>query len=154
MGVETAIIVGGLSLAKGIGDYNQAKSSARATAREGQIAIENRKKEIQNLVAKQKIGYLQSGVELEGTAQAVMQDTYKTGIADVKDIASATNKSIKNQLTAARAQLLGSIASSAVSAYSLYSLSTMGAENMAGLTEGYNPATTPPPVKPVYKGVA
>jgi hypothetical protein len=75
MGLETAIIIGGLQLAKGVGEYNQAKSSARATARQGEIAVENRKKEIMQLVAKQKIGYVQSGVELEGTAQAVMQDT-------------------------------------------------------------------------------
>ena len=152
MGIETAIVVGGLSLAKGIGEYNQAKSGARATAREGEIAIANRKKEIQDLVAKQKIGYLQSGVELEGTAQAVMQDTYQTGIKDVQALASSYNKNIKNQLTSARARLLGSIASSAVSAYSIYN-SAATIEDMSGVATSYNPATTPPPVKPVYGGV-
>lgn len=133
MGVETAILVGGLTLAKGVGDYNQAKSSARATANEGRIAIANRKREIQELVARQKIGYLQSGVELEGTAQTVMQDTYTKGIEDVNAIAGTYNKSIKNQMTAARANLLGSIAKAGVNAYSVASLGSMGQE--AGLQD-------------------
>ncbi len=126
-----ALIVGGLQLAKGIGEYNQAKSSARATANQGRIAIENRKKEIQSLVAKQKIGYLQSGIELEGTAQAVIQDTYTTGQEDISAIGSAYSKSIKNQLTQARAQLLGSIANTAVSMYSLGAFSGLKAGNPA-----------------------
>ena len=154
MGIETAVIVGGLSLAKGVGEYNQAKSAARATAREGAIAVENRKKEIQNLVARQKIGYIQSGVELEGTPQAVMQDTYNTGIADMEAIAGSYNQRIKNSLTAARAQLLGSIAQAGVSAYSIYSMGqTAGIENMAGQSSGWNPATSAPVAKPIYKGV-
>jgi hypothetical protein len=133
MGIETALIVGGLSLAKGIGDYNQAKSAARATAKEGAIAIYNRKQEIQNLVAKQKIGYLQSGVELEGTAQKVMQNTYNTGIADIQAIGSSYQKNIKNQMTAARSQLLGSIAGAATSLFSAGS-SLSSAAGSAGLS--------------------
>ena len=151
MGLETAIIIGGLQLAKGVGEYNQAKSGARATARQGEIAVENRKKEIQNLVAKQKIGYIQSGVELEGTAQAVMQDTYNTGIADMEAIAGSYNQNIKNSLRAARAQLLGSIANAGVSAYSMYSMAggASGLENMAGQSSGWNPAVSAPVRKPV-----
>jgi hypothetical protein len=150
MGLETAILIGGLQLAKGVGEYNQAKSSARATAREGEIAVENRKKEIMQLVAKQKVGYIQSGVELEGTAQAVMQDTYNTGIADMEAIAGSYNQNIKNSLRAARAQLLGSIANAGVSAYSFYSMSgASGLENMAGQSSGWNPAVSAPVRKPV-----
>jgi hypothetical protein len=117
MGIETAIIAA--SAASAIGNYNQAKSSARSTANQGRVAIENRKKEIQQLVAKQKIGYIQSGVELEGTAQAVIQDTYTTGQEDIRAMGNAYAKSISNQLSAARAQLLGSLAQTAVTAYTL-----------------------------------
>ena len=96
MGLETALVVGGLSIASGIasgiGQYNQAKSKARATARQGERAIENRKNEILALASKQKMAYLDSGVELEGTPQAVIQDTYNTGLADIADIKSATRK--------------------------------------------------------------
>ena len=133
MGVAAAVIAGGLSIAKGIGDYNQAKSNARTTARAGNIAVENRKKEIQSLIAKQKIGYLQSGVELEGTPQTVLQDTYTTGIKDIKAITGSYNRNIKNQLTQARANLLGSIAKAGVSAAQAYNaFSSIGGES-AGL---------------------
>lgn len=122
MGLETALVIGGLSIASGIGQYNQAKSKARATARQGERAIENRKNEILALASKQKMAYLDSGVELEGTPQAVIQDTYNTGLADIADIKSATRKSIKNQLTSARANLLGSIANAGVSAVGMYNM--------------------------------
>ena len=68
------------------------------------------------------MAYLDSGVELEGTPQAVIQDTYNTGLADIADIKSATRKSIKNQLTSARANLLGSIANAGVSAVGMYNM--------------------------------
>ena len=129
MGTAAALVVGGLSLAKGVGESNQAKSAARQTRREGETAIKNRKREIQELVAKQKIGYLQSGVELEGTAQTILQDSYTKGIEDVNAIKGAYNRSIKNQMTAARANLLGSIAKAGTSAFSAYSsFSSMGGE--------------------------
>lgn len=129
MGTAAALVVGGLSLAKGVGDFNQAKSAARQTKRESKIALENRKREIQDLVAKQKIGYLQSGVELEGTAQTVLQDSYTKGVEDLKAIKGAYNRSIKNQMTAARANLLGSIAQAGTSAASAYSIfGSMGGE--------------------------
>lgn len=152
MGVETAIIVGGLQLAKTVSEYNQAKSDARATAREGAIAMDNRKKEIQMLAARQKINYLNSGVELEGTAQAVMQDTYNTGIEDLNAIQSSYNQTIKNKMTQARANLLGGIASSAVSAYTMGGFGS-GIENMAGQSASWNPATSAPSMKPIYTGV-
>ena len=137
MGVGTALVVGGLSLAKGIGEYNQAKSAARQTRNEGKIAIENRKREIQDLVAKQKIGYLQSGVELEGTAQTILQDTYTKGVQDINALTGAYNRSIKNQMTAARANLLGSIAQAGMSAASVYSsLGSMSAEAGLGSESG------------------
>lgn len=129
MGTAAALVVGGLSLAKGVGEFNQAKSAARQTRREGKVALENRKREIQDLVAKQKIGYLQSGVELEGTAQTVLQDSYTKGVKDLKAIKGAYNRSIKNQMTAARANLLGSIAQAGMSAYSAFSnIGSMGGE--------------------------
>lgn len=149
MGLEAAILIGGLQLAKGVGEYNQAKSGARATARQGEIAVENRKKEIQNLVAKQKIGYIQSGVELEGTAQAVMQDTYNTGIADMEAIAGSYNQNIKNSLKAARAQLLGSIANAGVSAYSMYTMAGGASGDISDGSSGWNPAVSAPVRKPV-----
>lgn len=120
MGVAAALIVGGLSIAKGVGEYNSAKSQNRLLKRQGEQAIENRKQEILQTAARQKIGYIQAGMELTGTAQNVMQDTYQTGIKDIQSLKHNYAQTIKNNLTQARANLLGSLASAGVSAYGLY----------------------------------
>lgn len=125
MGVAAALVVGGLSVAKGIGEYNAAKSQNRLIARQGSQDIEDRKQEILRTAAKQKIGYIQAGVELAGTAQNVMQDTYQTGIEDVKSLKYNYQQTIKNNLTRARASLLGNLASGVVSGYSLYGMSSL-----------------------------
>lgn len=109
MGVATAVIAG-LSLASAIGNFNQSKSEARQTAKQGAIAAQNRADEIKRLAAKQRVSYLQAGLELEGTPQAVINDTYNTGLADINEIKSAYNQRSKNIMTQARANLLGSIA--------------------------------------------
>lgn len=143
MGTAAALVVGGLSLAKGVGEYNQAKSATRSMRREAATAIDNRKKEIQTLVAKQKIGYIQSGVELEGAAQAVMQDSYRVGAEDIKAISGSYAQQIKNTMTAARANLLGSIASAATSAMGAYNSfgSSMPTYNVTGLANTVSPAS-------------
>lgn len=120
MGVAAALIVGGLSVAKGVGEYNSAKSQNRLLKRQGEQAIENRKQEILQTAARQKIGYIQAGMELTGTAQNVMQDTYQTGIKDIQSLKYNYNQALKNNLTQARASLLGNLASGFVSGYNIY----------------------------------
>lgn len=120
MGTGTALTLAGLSLTGGVGKYNASKSEARRLRTEAEIKMKQRKKEIQKLVAEQKIGYGQAGVELEGTPQAVIQSTYKTGIEDINAIADSYNRTIKNTIVKARANLLGSIVNSGVSLYSGY----------------------------------
>lgn len=114
-----AITVAGLSVAKGIGEFNASKSNARALKREGEIKIDQRKKEILELVAQQKVGYVDSGVEFEGTPQNVMQDTYNTGWEDIEALRTSYNTQIKNTMKKARAGLLGSIAGAGTSLLSL-----------------------------------
>lgn len=118
MGVAAAVYVG-LSAASAIGSYNQSKSQARQAIKQGEIAMKNRADEIRSLAAKQRVSYLASGLELEGTPNAVIADTYNTGIEDVNAIRESANQTSKNILTAARAKLLGDIAKTAVSAYSM-----------------------------------
>jgi len=114
-----ALTVAGLSVAKGVGEFNAAKSDARALKEEGLIKINNRKKEIMELVAQQKVGYVDAGVEFEGTPQNVMQDTYNTGMEDIEALRSSYNTQIKNALKKARAGLIGSIAGAGTSLLSL-----------------------------------
>lgn len=116
MGIETAIIAG-LSVASAIGNYNQSKSESRQTAHQGAIAAQNRADEIKKLASRQRVSYLQAGLELEGTPQNVINDTYETGIADVNNIIGAYNQKSKNIMTKARADLLGGLAKAGASAF-------------------------------------
>lgn len=120
MGTGFAIASAGASLTSAVGGYNASKSEARRLKSEAEQKMMQRREQIQKLVAEQKIGYGQAGVELEGSAQAVIQDTYNTGIEDVNAIASAYNKAIKGVITQAKANLIGSLAGTAVKTYSLY----------------------------------
>lgn len=127
MGVATAVMAG-LSLASAIGNFNQSKSEARQTARQGAVAAQNRADEIKKLAAKQRVSYLQAGLELEGTPQAVINDTYNTGLEDINEIKSAYNQSSKNIMTQARSKLLGDIAKTGASVMA----GGNGLENMGG----------------------
>ncbi len=152
MGVATALIAG-LSLASAVGNFNSSKSQARNTAKQGAIAAQNRADEIKRLAAKQRVSYLQAGLELEGTPQAVINDTYNTGLEDINEIKSAYNQSSKNIMTQARANLLGSIAKTGVSALA----GGGGIEDMGGVktvTSGGNITGTIPvqPRKPLFTG--
>jgi hypothetical protein len=116
-----AAIIGGLQVASAIGNYNQAKSQARQTIRQGNQMAENRAKEISRLVAQQRVSYLASGLELDGTPQSVMNDTYNTGLEDIKAIKSNAKTQAKNIIKQGQANLLGGLAQAGASAYSVYS---------------------------------
>lgn len=120
MGVGAAIAVAALGTASAIGKYNQEKSAARWKAKEGQQALENRKKEILQLAAQQKMAYLDAGLDLEGTPQSMIQETYQTGVEDVKALSDSYNQQIKNQIMVARAELVGGIAQAGFSAATTY----------------------------------
>ncbi len=157
MAIGAAVGTAVLGTVSAIGQYNQAKSSARAAKRKAEQEMETRKEEILKLAATQKVGYVQAGLELEGTPQAVIQDTYNTGIEDVKAIAGSYRQTIKNTLTSARAALIGNIAKTGMSAVSAYSgfggnlgLTDTGIEDMSGQSSGFNPATSAPSVKPSF----
>lgn len=120
MGVGAAIAVAALGTASAIGKYNQEKSAARWKAKEGQQAMENRKKEILQLAAKQKMAYLDAGLDLEGTPQSVIQETYQIGVEDVNAISDSYNQQITNQIRIARAELVGNIANAGFSAAKTY----------------------------------
>lgn len=123
-----AAVVAGLNVASAIGNYNSAKSQARQTIQEGEIAAERRADEISKLASRQRVLYLAAGLELEGTPQAVVDDTYNTGIADVRAIRSSYNQQAKNIIKQARANLLGGLANAGVSAFSMYNMG----QSMAG----------------------
>lgn len=154
MGIETAVIAG-LGLASAIGQYNQSKSDARQTVKAGAIKAYNRADEIKSLASRQRVSYLQAGLELEGTPQTVVNDTYNKGIADVLSIQGVYNRESKNIMKTARAKLLGDIATAGISALS--GGVGDGLENMGGnknLTSNGTITGTIPvqPRKPLFAG--
>lgn len=135
MGIETAIIAG-LGLASAIGQFNQSKSEARQTARYGAIVAQNRADEIKKLAAKQRVSYINAGLELEGTPQAVINDTYNTGIEDVNEIVDMYNTQSSNIMKTARAKLLGSIAKIGVSSFGNLGTDLSGSAPSGALSSG------------------
>lgn len=108
------VISGVAGIFGAIGQFNQAKSNARMTAVEGKITAERRAKEIRQVGAVQRVSYLNSGLELEGTPATVIQDTYQTGLEDVNAIRSSYNRQVKNMMTQARAELFGNLLNSSI----------------------------------------
>lgn len=151
MGIETAIVVGALGVANSVGKYNQSKSAARQTAKEGAIEAENRKTEIQKLAATQRVSFLQAGVELEGTPQNVIQDTYNTGIADIQAVKSSYKQKVKNIMVAARSELIGGLASSVISGVAAYGMAGGGSLFGSGAIESGG-VTSSATVNGVYQG--
>ena len=123
-----AAVVAGLNVASAIGSYNSGKSQARQTIQAGEIAAQKRADEISKLASRQRVLYLSAGLDLEGTPQAVINDTYNTGIADVREIRASYNQQAKNIITQARANLLGGLAQAGVSAFNMYN---MGSSSLA-----------------------
>lgn len=117
MGAAAAVLAA-VGVAGAIGSYNSAKSQARLVEKEGAIKAAERAEDIRKLAAKQRVAYVSAGLELEGTPQNVMADTYNTGIADVLSIGASYHQQAKNIKKQATAQLLGSLASAGVSAFS------------------------------------
>lgn len=134
MGVATAVIAG-LNVASAIGNYNQSKSEAKQMAKAGAIVAEKRADDIMKLASRQRVSYLSAGLELEGTPQNVINDTYETGIADVNDIIGTYNQKSKNIMTAARANLLGGLAKAGASAFAGGGSSSGLFNGLSGISE-------------------
>lgn len=127
-----AAVVAGLNVASAIGNYNQSKSAARQTIKEGEIAADKRADEISQLASRQRVLYLHAGLELEGTPQAVVNDTYNKGIADVREIRSSYNQQAKNIIKQARANLLGGLANAGASAFNMYNMGQTSINDVTG----------------------
>ena len=124
-----AILAGlgvGLNVASAIGNYNASKQEVKRLKKETEIKAQNRADEILSLAATQRVRYLSAGLELEGTPQAVITDTYDIGLKDIQEIRDSYNTQIKNVKKSARAQLLGNMANTAVSAYGMYAQANIG----------------------------
>ena len=116
MGIET-IILGGLSAASAIGSVYGANQQAKALAKQGQVAAQEKAKQVSALMAKQKTSFLSSELELEGTPMSVISSTANTGRADIENMTSNYNTQIKNTQRQGWTNALGSVASMGATMY-------------------------------------
>lgn len=133
MGWQTLLFVGlnalkagqQMSNAKGQASAIIANASAQnaALAKEGDLAAQEKSKQVRYAAARQTASFLNSGLTLDGTPQDVLDDTFNTGLADINNIrdnyntrigntTSAANAASKQAIGAGRAQAIGTIASS------------------------------------------
>lgn len=103
------VTAGTAGIFQAIGKFNQAKSNARAMAKEASLVATNRAREIESLAATQRVSFLNSGLEMEGTPAAIIAETHQIGYADVAAINSSYKKQIKNLMTQARSGLLAGL---------------------------------------------
>lgn len=109
MGLETIAIIG-LTALQARSSMRQAEDQAEAVVSEANINAENRGRQTRMNAARQQVSFLNSGLTLEGTPMAAIQNTFSTGITDINQITTNANKQAKNIMGAARMEAISSFA--------------------------------------------
>lgn len=100
-----------------------AVAKARALKAEGDIAVQERAKQVRLRAARQTSSFITSGLTLEGTPMDVLGETFDVGIADIENIGTNFQTSrmnvlrggeaeVESAIRSGRNQAIGSIASS------------------------------------------
>jgi acyl CoA:acetate/3-ketoacid CoA transferase alpha subunit len=116
MGVDVAAIASLVSAvsqtASSFSGINNAKREASAKVAEGNIAAENKAREVLLKAAQARSSFLTSGLTLEGTPLAAIDDIFTVGLADINQIRSNTNVAASGIVSNARTKALKSAESS------------------------------------------
>jgi hypothetical protein len=135
MGIETMFIISaGLQVASGIMGYTQQKKADKAAKNaayaEAAMMEEDAKRaalqermESDRVRKMQKVAYLTSGVDLEGSPLLVMEETRNKGEENAKNVtesAAARASLTRQQGSVGRASLVGSLANTASGLTSTY----------------------------------
>ncbi len=109
MGIETILFAAFTGL-QAISSLMNAQSQADAAVKTGEYNMENEAKKVRYAAARQTTSFLSSGLSLEGTPTDVIQETYNTGIKDIKQIGANANSQSSNFIAQGRSQAIGAIA--------------------------------------------
>ena len=134
MGIETLLIVG-LAAASAASSMSNAKDEAKSVVEQANIDAKNSSKKTILKAAQQRSSFLNSGLLLEGTPLAAIDDTFNIGIQDIDQITSNANAKSKNIVSSARTEALTSLAGTAmgsVGSGSLFGGSTSTASGASG----------------------
>ena len=126
MGVETAIILG-LTALSAVSTMSAANKKADAEIEQGNILAANKAKETKLKAARLQTSFLNSGLTLEGTPMATINDTFSTGLSDIEQIRSNANNKAKTALAEGRSSVLSGLATSFIAAGGAKWLGSLGA---------------------------
>lgn len=113
MSAFTAALAVGLTALSAVNTMSAAKDESDAAIEEGNIASENKAKETKLAAARQESSFLSSGLTLEGTPMASINETYETGLSDLAQIKSNYETKASNIMSQARSQVLTRFATTA-----------------------------------------
>lgn len=109
MGIETILFAAFTGL-QALSTMMSANAQADAAVRQGNIAMQEKAKETRYKAARQNVSFLNSGITLEGTPSMVIDETYTTGLADIKQIGNNANATASNYIAEGRTKAIGQIA--------------------------------------------
>ncbi len=114
MGIETALIATAvLSAASAVSGIQTANKAAKAKVQEGNLVLANKAKEIKAKASKAKVGFLNSGLTLEGGPTLAIDSIFDTGLEDINQIRTNYNTASKNIISEGRTKALEKLASAA-----------------------------------------
>ncbi len=112
MGWGTAIFAAA-SIASARSTTSAAKAEAKAVVQQGTLAAKNKALETVAGTARLRSSFLNSGLTLEGTPNAVINAAYTTGLEDIGQISKNANTKSKNIMSAARTKAITQLISAA-----------------------------------------
>lgn len=142
MGLEALAVT--MAVGSAYGGIRQAREESKAITKKAEIEARNLKLQTKAMAGQQKTSFASSGLELEGTPMAVIQNTYETGITDTNQYIKNANRQAKNTW---RAGLTNSLLGFGTSMALMYGpQGAFGGGTASG--SSFNPATSAPPPKP------
>ena len=111
MAAFTTVALLGLTALKAVSQVKQSEAEAKAAVAQGEFAAKTKAKETKLKAARAQSSFLTSGLTLEGTPMAAIQDIFSTGLEDVEQIATNVNRRSKNIISSGRTAALGTLAS-------------------------------------------
>ena len=107
---------------QGISQARNARNEAKALQAQTKDKVNERARQARKLMSQQKTSFLKSGVYLEGTPEAVINETYDTSLEDInamiKDTDIATNNLMRQGRTAFFSSIIDGVIQGAASAFS------------------------------------
>jgi hypothetical protein len=108
MGIETVLFMAFAGM-QAISALTSAQNQAKAAVAQGNIAMENKAKETRYRAARQTVSFLNSGLDMEGTPSLVVDETYTTGLKDIRAIGANANAQSKNFIAQGRSEAISAI---------------------------------------------